>query len=132
MRDVRRAVRPFPKAALFELTEDGFASPSSDSSLASSRVRTRDEVTLPTARKLFSRAHTPLAVSKLTPQEIDELISACSYHECKAHQIHHIARRAVDEFEGELPCDYGALLSCGGVGHKCAILVLGISCNEPR
>lgn len=132
IRRIRRAVRPFPKAALFELAEEGFASPFEQLVACIISIRTRDEVTLPTARKLFNRARTPLAVSKLTAQEIDRLIGACSYHERKARQIRELARRTVEEYGGNLPCAYDALLSFGGVGPKCANLVLGISCNEPR
>jgi endonuclease-3 len=86
---------------------------------------------LPTARKLFARARTPEQISRMTPQEIDELIRPSTFHENKASQIHAIARRVVDEFHGSLPCDEQVLLSFKGVGPKCANLVLGIACGEP-
>jgi endonuclease-3 len=132
IRRIRKAVRPFPKAALFELADEGFVSPFEQLVACIISIRTLDEVTLPTARKLFSRARTPLAVSKLTVREIDELIRACSYHERKARQIREIARRVVDENGESRLCDYDVLVSFGGVGPKCANLVLGIACNEPR
>src|SRR5262249_7925380 len=50
----------------------------------------------------------------------------------KARQIHQISLRVLDEFGGQLPCDPTVLLSLGGVGPKCANLVLGIACGEPR
>src|SRR6185436_13938841 len=95
MRRIRRAVEPFAKAALFELAAEGFTSPFEQLVACIISIRTLDEVMLPTARKLFARARTPLAVSQLTPQEINELIRACSFHERKAQQIHAIARRVV-------------------------------------
>jgi len=49
----------------------------------------------------------------------------------KAGTIRDIARRAVDEFDGTIPCDPDLLLSFRGVGPKCANLVLGIACGEP-
>ena len=132
IRRIRVAVRPFPKAAMFELADDGFSSPFEQLVACIISIRTRDEVTIPTARRLFARARTPLEVSRLTPREIDQLIRACTFHERKAQQILRIARRAVDEYEGALPCEAEALLSFEGVGPKCANLVLGIACGQPR
>jgi endonuclease-3 len=131
-RRIREVVRPFPKAALFELAEDGFDSPFEQLVACIISIRTRDEVMLPTARRLLGRARTPIAVSRLTAQEIDGLIGTCSFHELKARQIHEIARRSVEEYGGAVPCEYDALVSFGGVGPKCANLVLGIACGEPR
>ena len=56
MRCVRRAVRPFPKAALFELFEEGLSSPFEQLAACIISVRTLDEVTLPTARHLLVHA----------------------------------------------------------------------------
>ena len=123
IRRVRRAVRPYPKAALFELAGEGFSSPFEQLAACIISIRTTDEATLPTARRLFERARTPLEVSRLTPAQIDELIGTCSFHERKARQIHGIARRVVEEFGGELPCDFETLVSFKGVGPKCANLV---------
>jgi endonuclease-3 len=132
MERVEEGVRPFPKAALFELTEEGFDSPFEILLACLISIRTRDEVTLPTSRRLFARARTPAAVAQLTPEAIDGLISACAFHERKAGQIQAIARRLVEEYGGELPCDRDILLSFKGVGPKCAHLVLGIVCDQPR
>jgi len=59
MRRLREAVRPFPKAALFELAEDGFNTPFETLVACILSIRTLDEVMLPTARRLFARARTP-------------------------------------------------------------------------
>jgi endonuclease III len=132
IRRVRLAVRPFAKAALFELADEGFNSPFELLIACVISIRTRDEVTVTTARKLFERARTPLEVSRLTAREIDRLIRACTFHERKARQISMIARRVVEEYEGETPCEADALLSFEGVGPKCANLTLGIACDQPR
>ena len=128
---IREAVRPFPKAALFELAEEGFRSPFEQLIACIISVRTLDEVTLPTARRLFALARTPLEASRSTVAEIDERIHACTFHEAKARQIHDIARRIVKEHDGVLPCESAVLLSFHGVGPKCANLVLGIACDQP-
>ena len=116
---------------MFELAEDGFSSAFEQLVACMISIRTYDEVSLPTARKLLARARTPAEMVKLTPEEIDELIHACTFHERKAVQIHAVARRVLDEFGGELPCDSETILSFGGVGPKCANLTLGIACGQP-
>jgi endonuclease-3 len=128
---IREAVRPFPKAALFELAEEGFRSPFEQLVACIISIRTLDEVTLPTARRLFALARTPLGMSCLTVAAIDERIQACTFHEAKARQIHEIAGRIVTEHDGVLPCERAVLLSFHGVGPKCANLVLGIACDQP-
>jgi endonuclease III len=129
---IREAVRPFPKAAMFELADEGFVSPFEQLVACIISIRTYDEVSLPTARRLFERARTPAEMVRLGPGEIDRLIRSCSFHEPKARQIWAIARRVVDEHGGALPCDAEVMLSFAGVGPKCANLALGIACGEPR
>jgi endonuclease III len=131
LRRIREAVRPFPKAALFELAERGHDSVFEQLVACIISIRTRDETMLPTAQRLFARARTPAEMVKLTPEEIDELIGACTFHEPKARQIHAIARRAAAEYGGDIPCEPEVLLSFHGVGPKCAHLVLGIACGRP-
>lgn len=131
MHRLEEVVNPYPKAALFELAEDGFGSPFELLIACIISIRTMDEVMLPTARRLFAQARTPLAVSQLTPEAIEEIIRPSSFHERKAQQIQAIAQRVVKEFEGDLPCNREILLSFAGVGPKCANLVLGIACDDP-
>src|SRR5690349_10236086 len=97
------AVEPFAKAALFELFDDGFVTPFEQLAACMISIRTRDETTLPTARRLFARARTPADVAQLTVAEIDALIGDAAFHTPKAGQIHAIAQRVVAEFDGQLP-----------------------------
>jgi len=53
---------------------------------------------------------------------------ACSFHGPKARQIYAIGKRRVEEFGGELPCDFDVVSSFRGVGPKCANLAMGIAC----
>ena len=132
MRRIEEAVRPFPKAALFELYEEGYRSTFEQLVACLISVRTRDETTLPVARRLFASARRPGELSRLTPEQIEDLIHECAFHEPKARQIHGIARRTTVEYGGALPCDFDVLTSFPGVGPKCANLVLGIACGETR
>lgn len=128
---LREAIRPFPPAALFALAAAGFNSPFELLMACIISIRTRDEVTLPCARRLFALARTPSAVSQLTPAAIDAAISTSTFHDAKARQIHDIACRLSATHGGVLPCDAALLRSFRGVGPKCANLVLGIGCQQP-
>lgn len=131
LKRIGKAVEPFPKAAMFELAEQGYTSTFEQLVACMISIRTYDEVSLPTAIKLFEYARTPAEVAKLTPQQIDKLIHMSTFHERKAEQIHAMAIRVRDEYGGELPCDAEVLRSFAGVGPKCAHLVLGVACGEP-
>lgn len=128
---IESAVAPWPKAALFQLAEEGFASVFEQLLACMISIRSYDEVTLPVSRKLFGRARTPAEIAALSHAELDALISPSTFHERKAGQILAIARRVSDEFHGVLPGDRDVLLSFAGVGPKCANLVLGIACGAP-
>lgn len=132
MERVRGAVRPFPKAMLFELYEDGHRSPFEILVACLISVRTRDETSLTMARQLFDRARTPVAMAALDINEIDMLINKSAWHLIKAEQINTMARLIVEENDGELPCSFEVMTSYPGIGPKCANLALGIACNEPR
>ena len=129
---IEEAVTGLPKAAMFELAEDGFQGVFQQLAACIISIRTRDEISLPTARRLFERAPTAAEVAKLPEAELDELISMASFHEAKAVQILDIARAAVDDHGGELPCEFDVLTGFRGVGPKCANLTLGIACGQPR
>lgn len=128
---LRAATTPYPKAALFELAAEGYASVFEILTACILSIRTRDETTLPVARALFAQARTPAELAALPVEQIDRLIQPCTFHEAKAKTIRVIARRAVQEHGGELPCDRDVLLAFHGVGPKCVNLTLGIACGLP-
>jgi endonuclease-3 len=132
MARIAEAVAGLPKAAMFELAEDGYDGVFQQLVACIISIRTRDEVSLPTARRLFERAPTAAAIADLSEAEVDELISTSSFHEAKAVQILDIARATVEDHDGELPCDEAVLTGFRGVGPKCANLTLGIACGQPR
>jgi endonuclease III len=132
MDKVRKAVSPYPKAAMFELAEEGYRSPFEQLVACMISIRTLDEVSIRLARQLFARARTPEAISRLSSAEIDRLIYGCTFHERKSAQILVMAQRLVKDYHGELPCDEELILSFSGVGIKCANLALGIACGAEK
>jgi endonuclease-3 len=129
---VREAVRPYPKAAMFELRDDGFDTPFEQLVACILSIRTRDETSLIAARRLFAEARTPAAIAALDPAEIDVVIDDVTFHDRKAVQIRDIAVVVRDDFGGELPCDPDLMQTFAGVGPKCANLAAGIACGEER
>ena len=115
---------------MFELSERGHRTLFEQLVACIISIRTRDEVSLPTALRLFERAPTPEAIAKLSVARIDRLIHASSFHLAKAESIRTIARRTVEEFGGTLPRDREVLMSFKGVGPKCANLALGVAHGE--
>src|SRR6476661_7253816 len=92
---LREAMAPYPKAALFELAAEGYTSVFEILTACIISIRTRDETTLPVARRLFAAARTPAAMVKRSEEEIDELIGTCTFHRPKATTIRDIAKQAV-------------------------------------
>ena len=124
---VREAVRPYPRAMLFQLADEGIRDVFRQLVACLISVRTRDETSLVLAHRLFERASTPRAMAELNVDTIDALIGSSTFHRQKAEQIHAIAERALAEHGGELPCDFEVLTSFPGIGPKCANLALGIA-----
>ena len=128
---LRKAVAPYPKAALFELFAEGHTSVFEILVACIISIRTYDEVMLPVARGLFAAVRTPADVAALTENQIDALINRCTFHESKAKTIRTIATETVSKHGGVLPCDPDTLLAFKGVGPKCANLAVGIAAGLP-
>ena len=125
------AIEAYPKAAMFQLAEEGYGSAFEQLISCIISIRTYDEVSLPVSRQLFSRANTAEAMCELDVAEIEAEIARSTYAERKAGQILAIAQEIVQTHSGELPCDEAVMLSFKGVGPKCAHLALGIACEQP-
>lgn len=127
VRRLREAVRDVADAAMFDLRDRGWTSVFHQLVACILSIRTRDETMLPTALALFAAAPTAADLARMDVAELDAHIRAVSFHERKAAQIREIARRAHEEFGGDLPPDFDLLTSFAGVGPKCAGLALGVA-----
>jgi hypothetical protein len=106
LRRIRQEVKQFADAAMFDLAEQSYATPFHQLVACIISVRTRDEVSLPTAIRLFEAAPTAEAMSRLSVARIAELIRPSSFYETKAHNIRDLAGRVAVEYGGNLPCDF--------------------------
>ena len=115
---------------MFALAEEGYRTLFEQLVACILSIRTRDEVSLVAARRLFARTRSPHEITRLAAAELDETIGDVTFHAAKAEQIREIARRTVAEHGGRLPCDESVLRDFRGVGPKCAHLALGVACGE--
>ena len=128
---VRRAIEPYPKAAMFELYQQGYTSLYAQLVGCMLSIRTYDEVCLPVALRLLKVAPDAAALDKLRPEQIAALIEPVTFAGQKAAWLKALAQKALAEHGGELPADEPQLLGFKGVGPKCAHLALGIACEQP-
>jgi endonuclease-3 len=94
-------------------------------------LRTKDEVTAESSRRLFSIADNPDALAALDPATIAEAIFPAGFYNTKAKQLHMIGKILRDQYDGEVPGEEQALLALPGVGRKTANLVLGLGFGIP-
>lgn len=128
---IEAAVRPYPKAAMFELAEKGYASLFEQLISCIVSIRTLDETTIPISERLFAKARTPKELLKLKHEELESQLYGSQYPGQKAATMLGIAKTAVEEYGDELPADYDKLIALKGVGPKCAKLALGVATQYP-
>jgi endonuclease-3 len=87
-------------------------------------ARTQDATTLAASTRLFARASTPQALSKLTVKQIEKLIYPVSFYRNKAVFVKDASRMIVEKFGGQVPRTLEELITLPGVGRKTANLVM--------
>ncbi len=127
---IEEAIKPFPKAAMFELAERGYTSLFEQLISCIISIRTFDETTIPVSQRLFEVARTPQEILKLSPERLSELLFGSSYPEQKAYTMLNIAKTAIERYNNELPADFDKLTEMKGVGPKCANLALGVASGQ--
>jgi len=87
-------------------------------------ARTQDATTAAASERLFAKARTPDAMSKLTVKQIEKLIYPVSFYRHKARHVKETCRLLVERFNSRVPQTMEELLTLPGVGRKTANLVL--------
>ncbi len=124
---IEKAVAPYPKAAMFQLYEEGYTTVFEQLIACIISIRTLDEATIPISHRLFAKARTAGQVGALTEEQLAELIHGTTFAYQKVKTILNIAKEAVAQYNGNLPADYAVLTGFSGVGPKCANLALGVA-----
>ena len=127
LKRIEKAVKPYPKAAMFELYQRGYTTLFEQLISCIISIRTLDETTIPLSEKLFKIARTPKELLKLSPKKLEELLFGATFPGQKAYTMLGIAKAAIEQYDGELPADFEKLTELKGVGPKCANLALGVA-----
>jgi endonuclease-3 len=87
-------------------------------------LRTKDEVTTVTSKRLLEKAPGPAALLSLGEEAAAKLAYPAGFYRTKAASLMKIARILLEQEGGRVPADMDALLALPGVGRKTANLVL--------
>ena len=80
---------------------------------------------------LFEAFPTPRDLASATQEQVFELIKSCSYPNNNAKSLLGMARKLVEEFDGQVPDDIDSLMSLPGVGRKTANVILSVVYDRP-
>ena len=82
-------------------------------------------------KDLFAKYPSPAALAAATPEEIEEIVKPCGLGKSKARDIHKCMTTLVEQYNGQVPDDFDALLKLPGVGRKSANLIMGDVFGRP-
>lgn len=81
---------------------------------------------------LFEAFPTPQALSEATKEDVLHYVKSVSYPNSKAEHLVQMAKRLMEEHNGEVPGDFDSLVALPGVGRKTANVMLAVAFNEAR
>lgn len=81
-------------------------------------ARTRDEVTIPVAKRLFDELPSLSAIAHAPLGRIEQLISRINFYRNKAANVKRCAQVLEEQYGGVVPLEEHTLLSLPGVGRK--------------
>ncbi len=87
-------------------------------------ARTRDEVTIPVAKNLFSKYPTIQKLAKADIRNIQKLIKPVNFYKNKSKSVLNCAKTLVHEYNGKVPLNFEELIKLPGVGRKTANVFL--------
>ena len=94
-------------------------------------LRTKDEVTLETSRRLLEKAPDPAKLFAMKEEEVASLAYPAGFYRNKAASLKKIASILLEQYGGKVPADMDNLLALPGVGRKTANLVLIEAFDKP-
>ncbi len=130
-RRLRAACARLPKAAMFQLRDEGYDTPYEQLVASLISARTLDETTIPVCHRLFARARTPAAIAALDEGELISLLRGATFPEPKARDILALSRTILERHGGTVPDTTEELTAFRGVGPKVAALTLAVGFNKP-
>ncbi len=80
---------------------------------------------------LYDKYPTVKALAQASPEEIEEIVRPCGLGKSKARDISACMKILDEQYDGNVPDDFQALLKLPGVGRKSANLIMGDVCGKP-
>ena len=80
--------------------------------------------------ELFRHYPTPQLMAAAEPEDILEYVSSVSYPNAKSLHLSQLARKLIDDYNGEVPQDFDSLVSLPGVGRKTANVMLAVAFGQ--
>jgi endonuclease-3 len=87
-------------------------------------ARTRDEVTIPVAERLFQRYPDAKSLSKAKLKDMQKMIKPVNFYRNKSRNVIKCAKAIVKDHGGKVPFNIGELIELPGVGRKTANVFL--------
>jgi len=87
-------------------------------------ARTRDEVTIPVAEKLFSKYNSPKKLGNAKLEDIEKIIKPVNFYRNKSRNIVACAKTLEKEYKSKVPTEIDELIKLPGVGRKTANVFL--------
>ena len=81
---------------------------------------------------LFEAFPTPQVMAKATKDEVLHYVKSVSYPNSKSEHLVKMARMLMEQYGGEVPSDFDALVTLPGVGRKTANVMLSVAWGEAR
>ncbi len=128
---LRAACARLPKAAMFQLRDEGYHTPYEQLVASLISARTLDETTIPVCHRLFARARTPAAMAALDEAELAALLRGATFPEPKARDILALSGIILERHGGQVPDTLEGLTAFRGVGPKVAALTLAVGFGKP-
>lgn len=85
-----------------------------------------------TTPAIFAKYPDIYALSEGTVEDVFKLIRSISYPNNKSNHLIGMARKVVDEFNGEIPMTVKELITLPGVGRKTANVITSVMDNQPN
>lgn len=80
---------------------------------------------------LFAKANTAPTMAQLSLDEIEAAIKTIGLYRTKAKNVQQTAQLLTERYQGEVPCDFNALIALPGVGRKTANVILNTAFGLP-
>jgi endonuclease III len=94
-------------------------------------ARTKDACTAAACERLFRKVRSPVELTKISQQELEQTIYPVGFYRDKARHLKQLPAVLQSEFGGTLPDNVEELCKLPGVGRKTANLVVALGFNKP-